>query len=84
LGSARFHERETVAFSARGQSVQVTVTIGLAEVSSDIPLDVSTSHADEALYEGKRGERNCVVAHGVEDRPSSSVEESTSSSKSHA
>ena len=48
--------------TAPGQPLQVTLTLGLAEVSRDDSLEASMARADRALYEGKRLGKNRVVS----------------------
>ncbi|RQW61340.1 GGDEF domain-containing protein [Vibrio viridaestus] len=45
--------------------VQVTVSIGISEISEDNQL--TFMHADKALYRSKRKGKNCVSAHGFEN-----------------
>lgn len=43
------------------QLLKVTVTMGVAEYNSEVPLQKCISNADQALYHGKRNGRNQVV-----------------------
>lgn len=47
----------------KGTPIPVTATFGLAEVDADTSVDDAIEHADKALYDGKRGGRNRVVAY---------------------
>jgi len=47
--------------TASGQSIPVTATFGLAELSADLSVEESLDRADTALYDGKRGGRNRVT-----------------------
>ncbi|MBA4381781.1 MAG: hypothetical protein C0406_04375 [Sideroxydans sp.] len=53
-GASYFHE---------GKRIPLTISIGIAEVDCDSPLEHSYRLADEALYEAKRKGRNRVEAH---------------------
>ncbi len=44
-----------------GQTLQVTVSIGVASLYPDEPLDTAAQRADQRLYEAKKLARNCVV-----------------------
>jgi diguanylate cyclase (GGDEF) domain len=46
-----------------GGAIPITVTFGLAEVDEDISVEDAIERADKALYDGKRGGRNRVVAY---------------------
>ncbi len=47
--------------TASGQSIPVTATFGLAELSADLSVEETLDRADTALYDGKRGGRNRVT-----------------------
>lgn len=53
-GASYFHD---------GKRIPLTISIGIAEVDCDSPLEHSYKLADEALYEAKRKGRNRVEAH---------------------
>jgi diguanylate cyclase (GGDEF)-like protein len=60
---------ESTVFPARGNSLRITMSIGLASCTIDIkdPADL-VERADQALYEAKAGGRNrTVVAGGLDD-----------------
>ncbi len=60
-GAAVIAERIRHQVEARWkQSLQLTVSIGVAELAADENLLSWLERADVALYEGKRGGRNCV------------------------
>ena len=52
------------------QSLQLTVSIGVAELASEENLLAWLERADTALYEGKRNGRNCVRAAAKPQRQS--------------
>lgn len=56
-GASYFHD---------GKRIPLTISIGIAEVDCDSPLENSYRLADEALYEAKRNGRNRVEAHTAE------------------
>lgn len=58
---------EAEVFESHGHNVNVALTIGLAEVSRDEPIDKSTARADRALYEGKHRGKNCIVLAPAQD-----------------
>lgn len=48
--------------TASGRPIAVTATFGLAELSADLSVEESLDRADIALYDGKRGGRDRVIA----------------------
>lgn len=52
---------ENAAWEFRGQSLSVTLTLGIAICPPELGGDAAVSAADEALYEGKRQGRNRVA-----------------------
>jgi diguanylate cyclase (GGDEF)-like protein len=44
------------------KSIHLTLTLGVAEFESSQGIDGIIKRADEALYTGKKGTKNCVVA----------------------
>lgn len=64
----RFIENAVINISSGSQAI--TMTFGLASSDQADNVDEVIRLADEALYEGKKGGKNCVIAHGFEnDRP---------------
>ena len=64
----RFNVQQLDVLTAQGQTTNVTVTIGLC--SEQLPPFFNTESilhkADEALYQGKKQGRNCVVCYSEE------------------
>jgi len=52
-------------FTWDGTPVEISITIGLAELGESTGLDEALRRADEALYRGKEGGRNTVEAAGT-------------------
>jgi len=53
-------ERKRISFEK--QQIRITISIGVAELKGETPdLDSLLNSADNALYEAKRGGRNCTV-----------------------
>lgn len=56
--------RESIAscsFEYEGLKLSVTMTFGITQCVRDADVDALLRVADEALYKGKRGTKNCVV-----------------------
>ena len=68
--------RETISaieMNHAPQKIQVTISSGLCEIDYDQTLSEAIERADEALYQAKRGGRNCTYVHDghrVTTRPS--------------
>lgn len=45
-----------------GQKIEITITLGATLMRADDNLDSVVKRADQLMYEGKRGGRNCVKA----------------------
>lgn len=43
------------------QVIHVTMTLGLTEYDSHISIDANIKQADDKLYKGKQGGRNCII-----------------------
>ncbi len=52
---------EQSSFNIQSRPVQVTISIGVAEVTAEDTTDTLFSRADTNLYTAKNGSRNCVV-----------------------
>ncbi len=52
---------EASLLAAAGQSVLLTVSIGVARVDLHAPIKLSIARADQALYRSKARGRNCVM-----------------------
>ncbi|MDF1567077.1 MAG: GGDEF domain-containing protein [Spirochaetaceae bacterium] len=52
---------ESLRLPAYGDRISVTVTIGVAVTTGDVPIESSIVQADAALYRGKNSGRNKVV-----------------------
>jgi len=63
-------EIATLAMVANGQTIPITVSVGVATAGRDVPgIAALIERADEALYEAKRAGRNrCAIA-GVPSPP---------------
>ena len=59
--------REMVAMTNFPGVGKVTLSAGIAPISSAVPLSASLEHADQALYEAKEGGRNRVIFHALAD-----------------
>lgn len=53
---------EISPFRYENNIIPVTLTLGVAELSKELGLDASIRKADDALYQGKKQSKNCVVA----------------------
>jgi diguanylate cyclase len=81
--------RAQVAFDpvlTDGQSIPVTISVGVSQLASGERLGDLFRHSDEALYSAKQGGRNRVVVHagrpgGTSGRPSLMRTETTASSR---
>ncbi len=68
--------RETISaieMNHAPQKIQVTISSGLCQIDYDQTLSEAIERADEALYQAKRGGRNCTYVHDghrVTTRPS--------------
>jgi diguanylate cyclase (GGDEF)-like protein len=51
----------TAVLDYRGNSIGVTVTIGLANVNFNLTIDENIRMADDAMYRGKRSTKNCII-----------------------
>lgn len=52
---------EISPFCYQNTLLSLTVTLGLTALNNEISLDACIRKADEALYQGKKGSKNCVV-----------------------
>lgn len=52
--------QEAQCFSPAGADIAATISVGVAKFSTDQSADALLLAADEALYDAKRGGRNCV------------------------
>ena len=52
---------QEIPFSYQGHNFTVTVTIGVSSYQSGRPMDGWVREADDKLYEGKAGNKNCVI-----------------------
>ncbi len=52
---------ESMSFSFSGQTIPMTLSLGVAELAPDEPLDTFLARADKALYEAKNTGRNRSV-----------------------
>jgi two-component system, cell cycle response regulator len=43
------------------EEIQITISIGLAEIQDDEPMELLLKRADDLLYKAKNGGRNCVM-----------------------
>lgn len=53
---------ETAVFAYKDQNFSITLTLGLAEFDPELGIDESIKKADEALYQGKKTTKNCVIS----------------------
>lgn len=53
---------EKEPFKYGEESISLTITLGVSEFRNEENIDDAIKHADEALYKGKKGTKNCVVA----------------------
>ena len=54
-------EVQNMPFSYQNQDFAVTVTIGVSSYQPERPLDGWVRDADDKLYQGKAGNKNCVI-----------------------
>jgi diguanylate cyclase (GGDEF)-like protein len=47
-----------------GMSLAVTITVGVAQYRHDAGIDENIRRADDAMYRGKKKDKNCVVSDG--------------------
>jgi diguanylate cyclase (GGDEF)-like protein len=52
---------ETTAFVYFGKTIQITLTLGVAEFDQEQGIEGTIKKADDALYKGKRMCKNCVI-----------------------
>jgi len=55
---------EAAVFPCQEKKFSITLTLGVAKLDQTVGLDASIKKADEALYQGKKLSRNCVVVAG--------------------
>jgi len=55
---------EATVFHCQEKTFSVTLTLGVAKLDQTVGLDASIKKADEALYQGKKLSRNCVIVAG--------------------
>jgi diguanylate cyclase (GGDEF)-like protein len=53
---------EAEPYKHEDKSIHLTLTLGVAEFDVSQGIDSAIKRADEALYKGKKGTKNCVVA----------------------
>jgi two-component system, cell cycle response regulator len=53
---------EAHPYSYKDKTISLTLTLGVAEFEESQGIDGAIKRADEALYKGKKGTKNCVVA----------------------
>ena len=53
---------EAEPYRYEDKSIRLTLTLGVAEFEESLGIDGVIRRADEALYKGKKGTKNCVVA----------------------
>jgi diguanylate cyclase len=64
-------------FEFHGQHLQVTTSVGVAELAADEDVAALLRRADEALYAAKQGGRNCVYWHDGRQAQSVDLESPT-------
>jgi len=65
---------ENIHLQANGTSLKITASIGVAaKTFAQETMQVIQQHADQAMYEAKRGGRNRVSTFGEDDNSLSSV-----------
>ncbi|MBO4391017.1 MAG: GGDEF domain-containing protein, partial [Lachnospiraceae bacterium] len=53
---------ESTPFEFEGNTLHITVTVGLASKRENEPIDQWVDHADDLLYYGKNNGRNQVIS----------------------